>query len=114
MTDSRSRTVTHRDSLSEPDCPSAADSNDAAGDSKNAAGRSKGPRLAAPSRPGVGRRAEHLRFFTLNEVAERLSVSSRTVRRWIKAGALPVHRIGGLVRISDADLAAFLALRRES
>jgi excisionase family DNA binding protein len=114
MADPQSRTVTHRHSLSEPDCPPAADSNDAAGDSKNAAGRSNAPRLAAPSRPEAGRRAEHLRFFTLNEVAERLRVSSRTVRRWIKAGALPVHRIGGLVRISEADFAAFLALRREA
>jgi excisionase family DNA binding protein len=53
-------------------------------------------------------------FFTIADVAARLDVCERTVRRWIKAGALPVHRIGGLVRISEADFTAFLALRREA
>jgi excisionase family DNA binding protein len=47
-------------------------------------------------------------------LAARLDVCERTVRRWIKARALPVHRIGGLVRVSEADFAAFLALRRET
>jgi excisionase family DNA binding protein len=37
-----------------------------------------------------------------------LNVSPRTVRRAIESGALPVHRFGRLVRISDADLQAFL------
>jgi len=53
-------------------------------------------------------------FNTIADVAARLDVCERTVRRWIKAGALPVHRIGGLVRISETDFAAFLALRREA
>jgi excisionase family DNA binding protein len=53
-------------------------------------------------------------FVAIADVAARLDVCERTVRRWIKAGALPVHRIGGLVRISEADFAAFLALRREA
>jgi hypothetical protein len=35
------------------------------------------------------------------------------VRRWIKSGALPVHRINGVVRISGADFAAFLAALRD-
>jgi len=46
---------------------------------------------------------------TIDETAELLSVSVRTVRRLIESGALPVHRIGRAVRISDADIAAFLA-----
>jgi excisionase family DNA binding protein len=53
-------------------------------------------------------------FVAIADVAARLDVCERTVRRWIKAGALPVHRIGGLVRISEADFATFLALRREA
>ena len=52
-------------------------------------------------------------FFTIIEVAERLHVASRTVRRWIEAGDLIVHRIGGVVRIGERDLRAFLALHRE-
>jgi hypothetical protein len=79
MVGARSRTPTLRDSLSEPGCPFAADS-------KDAADRSGAPRLTAPSRPEVGRPEHRFRFLTLNEVAERLSVSSRTVRHRIPLG----------------------------
>ena len=58
-------------------------------------------------------RGDHDRFFTISEVADRLQVAARTVRRWIKAGDLVVHRIGGVVRIAESDLRAFLALYRE-
>jgi excisionase family DNA binding protein len=57
---------------------------------------------------------QHTTFVAIADVAARLDVCERTVRRWIKARALPVHRIGGLVRVSEADFAAFLALRRET
>ena len=52
-------------------------------------------------------------FFTIAELAERLNVCERTVRRWIALGLLPVHRFGRTVRISQADLAAFLATHRD-
>jgi excisionase family DNA binding protein len=52
-------------------------------------------------------------FFTITEVAERLHVATRTVRRWIAADDLVVHRIGGVVRIAERDLRAFLALHRD-
>jgi excisionase family DNA binding protein len=52
------------------------------------------------------------KLFTIEEVAETLNVSSRTVRRLIESGALPVHRLGRLVRIAHGDLAAFLAASR--
>ena len=54
-----------------------------------------------------------IRFFTIAQVAERLGVATRTVRRWIVAGDLVVHRVGSVVRIAEADLRAFLALHRE-
>jgi len=53
-----------------------------------------------------------IKLFTIEEVAETLNVSSRTVRRLIESGALPVHRLGRLVRIADGDLATFLAASR--
>ena len=56
---------------------------------------------------------DRIRFFTIAEVAERLQVAPRTVRRWIKVGDLIVHRVGGVVRIAEGDLRAFLALHRE-
>jgi len=54
-----------------------------------------------------------IKFLTIAEVAERLHVATRTVRRWIVAGNLVVHRVGGIVRIAEGDLRGFLALHRE-
>ncbi len=41
---------------------------------------------------------------TIGETAELFNTSTRTVRRLIELGDLQVHRIRGLVRISDADI----------
>ena len=60
----------------------------------------------------AGRPVTRLR--TIDETAELLNVSPRTVRRLIESGALPVHRFGRLVRISDGDIAAFLAANRSA
>jgi excisionase family DNA binding protein len=51
---------------------------------------------------------------TIEEAAELFNTSSRTVRRLIASGALPVHRIGRLVRISEQDIAVFLVANRAS
>ena len=47
---------------------------------------------------GRHHRDDQIKFFTITEVAERLRVSTRTVRRWIEAGDLVAHRVGGVVR----------------
>jgi len=57
--------------------------------------------------------ANRMRFFTIANIAESLRVSMRTVRRWIDAGELIAHRFNGVLRISDADLQAFLGRHRE-
>jgi excisionase family DNA binding protein len=80
-------------------------------------------RTSNPPRSPTSRAASHIigtgfrgrtltRLRTIDEAAELLNVSPRTVRRLIESGALPVHRLGRLVRIADADLAAFLAASR--
>jgi excisionase family DNA binding protein len=51
--------------------------------------------------------AAEARFLTISDIATCLNVDPRTVRRWIRSGALPVHRIGSRPRISEADFAAF-------
>jgi excisionase family DNA binding protein len=58
------------------------------------------------------RHRDEIEFFTIGEVAERLKVDKRTVRRRIKSGDLVAHRFGGVVRIAERDLRAFLALHR--
>jgi excisionase family DNA binding protein len=49
---------------------------------------------------------------TIDETAELFNTSTRTVRRLIDSGALPAHRLGRCVRISDLDIAVFLAANR--
>ena len=51
-------------------------------------------------------------FNSLKKVADRLEVSLSSVRRWVKAGELPVYRLGGQLRVSDPDLELFLKIRR--
>ena len=54
-----------------------------------------------------------LRLRTIDETAEILNLSSRTVRRLIDSGALPVHRFGRSVRVSDPDIAQLMAASRD-
>ena len=51
-------------------------------------------------------------FIPVAEVARRLSVSEKTVRRWVECGDLVAHHLGRSIRISEANLRAFLALRQ--
>ena len=52
------------------------------------------------------------RFYTIGQIADRLEVSTRTVRRWIKNELLIAHDFSGLVRVSEADFQSFLAAHR--
>ena len=54
------------------------------------------------------------KYHSIKAMAEALDVSHRTLRRWIANGDLVVHRVGGVVRVADGDLKAFLALHREA
>jgi excisionase family DNA binding protein len=47
-------------------------------------------------------------LLTLREVADDLKVSVDRVRRLVWSRELEAHRVGGQLRISTADLAAFL------
>ncbi len=65
-----------------------------------------------PSLPRSRRGSTLPRLYSIDEVAAELDVSSKTVRRWIAAEGLPVHRLGRQLRISEADLLAFIAQSR--
>ena len=62
-----------------------------------------------PDRPKVP-----TKFHTIEQIADCMESSTRSVRRWIDEGLLVAHRINGLVRISDGDFQAFLAAHRDS
>ena len=63
-------------------------------------------RSTSPRQPFGGMR-------TIDETAEMINVSSRTVRRLIDSGKLPVHRFGRSVRISDVDIAHLIEASRD-
>ena len=52
-------------------------------------------------------------FYTVEQLAERWQLSVRTVRRFIKAGELSVHRIGTQIRIAASAVMQFEKLRRD-
>ena len=52
------------------------------------------------------------RFLSVAEVAKRLDVSEKWVRRKIAAGDLPAHRVGRLLRVGERALAGCLARGR--
>jgi len=52
-------------------------------------------------------------MFTVGDVAERLHVHVQTVRGWIRSGELGHHDVGRYDLVSDDQLAAFLAARRQ-
>jgi excisionase family DNA binding protein len=51
------------------------------------------------------------RLLTIDEGAETLNVSVRTLRRRISQGELPVIRDGRIVRIQPEDLRRYIILR---
>jgi excisionase family DNA binding protein len=52
-------------------------------------------------------------LYTVRDVSERLKVTGRTIRDWIKSGRLKAVRAGHAWRIKASDLDAFLRQGRE-
>ena len=51
------------------------------------------------------------RLLTIQDVADRLRLHAKTVRRWIDGGELPAFRLGRQWRIDQRDLRKFLRER---
>jgi excisionase family DNA binding protein len=64
-------------------------------------------------RGSLGGHHGKIKFYTIEQIADGVEASTRSVRRWIEEGLLIAHRINGLVRISEADFQAFLAAHRD-
>ena len=58
----------------------------------------------------------HEEWYTPEQVAERLQVSTWTVKRWLRDGELTGVRVGprGVWRVSASDIAAFLDEQRKN
>lgn len=54
------------------------------------------------------RRQRSPNLLTIEEAAERLSVSPRNIRHQIYLRRLPIVKVGRLVRIDERDLEAFI------
>jgi excisionase family DNA binding protein len=68
----------------------------------------------ALDRGGMARKAaEAICFFTERSLADRLAVSDRTIRNWIRRGELPSYKLGAARRIDPADVEDFLARHRD-
>ena len=52
------------------------------------------------------------RLLTTAEIAEYLSVTDQTVRRWVKDRELPAFKLGRELRVKESDLERFLESRR--
>lgn len=52
-------------------------------------------------------------FLTINEVANRLNVEPKTIRRWIKEGTLTAAKMGRIWRIDPEDLEKFIQKAKE-
>lgn len=72
--------------------------------------RTAGHDDAAASMPKRQSRLPQL--FSVDEIAERFGVSTKTVLRWIQCGELRAHRLGRQYRIAEEDAIAFMAARR--
>ncbi|HEX3664823.1 MAG TPA: helix-turn-helix domain-containing protein [Rhizomicrobium sp.] len=52
-------------------------------------------------------------YLTMDQFADELGISTRTIRRWRDAGELHAYKIGHQWRISREDVNAFMAVRRK-
>jgi excisionase family DNA binding protein len=69
--------------------------------------------LSEPARAMTTMPCKLPRLFDVDEVAQQIGVSTRTVGRWIKRGELHVHRLGRQLRIAEDDLMLFLIKNRK-
>lgn len=47
---------------------------------------------------------DRTRFLSIGDVADRTSLSQRTIRRYVEAGSLPARKAGSRILIRESDL----------
>jgi excisionase family DNA binding protein len=56
--------------------------------------------------------AQRTRMFTVNEIADELQLSTKSIRRLIQSGDLQAHQFGDAIRVSPEDLESYRHRRR--
>lgn len=52
------------------------------------------------------------RYWSVDEVAQSFGCHANTVRRWVASGLLPALKVGGLIRIAESEVQAFIQRAR--
>ena len=50
-----------------------------------------------------------MEIYTVEQAAEKLTVSPLTIREWLRNGTLPGHKVGHFWRITDEDIKEMFA-----
>ena len=50
-----------------------------------------------------------MEIYTVEQAAEKLTVSPQTIRAWLRNGTLPGHKVGHFWRITDDDIKEMFA-----
>lgn len=53
-------------------------------------------------------------FYTVKTLAQRLAVSERTIRNWVKEGRLVSYDFGDVRRFDPAEIDSFIAAHRDT
>lgn len=64
------------------------------------------------TKPKSAARQPATRLLTVQQTAEHLQLSDKTIKRKIASGELPAHRFGSRWRIAEEDLRLFKLQRR--
>jgi excisionase family DNA binding protein len=54
-----------------------------------------------------------IKFYTIQETAQALSVTPQTIRAWIKQGRIKSQRIGRSILITEENLREFLQIQKK-
>jgi excisionase family DNA binding protein len=65
-------------------------------------------------RPAAKPRAEIERLLTVQQVAELLALSPKTIYAWATARRIPCVRLGGCLRFSEHDLRVWLDAKKDN
>ena len=71
------------------------------------------PQIGSAAGSSAGPEAELTRLLTIPQLAKYLSISPKTVRRWVAMRRIPCVRIGTRIRFDHGDIVSWVRRRKE-